>query len=1216
MQIRRIRLKNLHSIRQLVEIDFTLSPLSDTGLFAITGDTGAGKTTILDALTLALYGKICRNTKEYEVLSYGAGDGFAECEFEAKNRRFLTKWSIRPKRSKKENNFQVDRLVAEWNEEAREFFVVAERKKTEIDQFIEKVTGLDFQRFTRSVLLAQGDFAAFLNAVPKDRSDLLERITGTEIYSRLSVASLDRKRLEERKLGELLSRRDTLKVFTGEELKLHKSTLKQKETEHRQIRNTLQTTQKALLWLQQVEKLRNRLAAAQMENQELEKESEAAQNDLLRLELHRKTLPLHPALLLLDEKGAEAAALETGIAELEASVNRLQEDEAAAKISFEQKESDVRNLKKIQPELLQSFDIVIGLDNKIASGASLLQKQKAELDEWAAKMEAVKSRKAALEKQDATHKATLEELEEWLEKNAAFESLPRDIQPIFLLRDQLRGNIRNRQALETEKTELSRKRSESQNRVASLKDKLATESAALDEQLAIFSKLASEDYAVNRVDLLEKLNREIEKLGNRHQHFAQYKSLSENCSQIQSEIATMENRLENLRVQELALDSQLLTALEESDQWQNDLEYKQQIYRQQLQIANYEKDRAALTEGEPCPLCFSTSHPFREHGLKPFTDKAKEELETVEKEIKRQKTAQQKLIRQLTEVTSEIKQIDSTTTGMLGALHAKLYDCEKKIAAMFPDLEAEDFSRSPGEWMKKKAEDFEFQLIRKKNIREQLSAVNRKIATFEENVRRLELQLKDQQFELNEQESRLAERDRSLASLQEIFDQTAKDLNLLVSKYGYQFVTETANGMFTELETREKDFSRKKEAQNYHRQQLELVNQEKTQATITLDEITAKFEKLDAVITADTEQLEALREKRRELFEDKNPLEEREKLLTRLDEAEAALTASRAAFEKSREALSLSRQLLKTRLEQLNAARTTLEDLGTALEKKLAGAGFESLPALRMAILDEGEAAHIGAYAEKLKQSATAMKQQLKSIQQELDAAMQSPLTELTAAELEEEIHALEFSEQEIQQAIGAMQQQLKDNKTRQDEAEALRQLIEEQQSEYNRWAAINDLIGSSDGKKFRIFAQGLTLQKLVQLANVHLTNLYGRYVILKREGEDLELDILDSYQADNIRSMNTLSGGESFLVSLSLALGLSDLAGRNANIRSLFIDEGFGTLDEQTLDLVITTLENLQASGKTIGIISHVKELKERIATQIKVVKKGGGMSEVEVVG
>ena len=175
---------------------------------------------------------------------------------------------------------------------------------------------------------------------------------------------------------------------------------------------------------------------------------------------------------------------------------------------------------------------------------------------------------------------------------------------------------------------------------------------------------------------------------------------------------------------------------------------------------------------------------------------------------------------------------------------------------------------------------------------------------------------------------------------------------------------------------------------------------------------------------------------------------------------------------------------------------------------------------------------------------------------------------------------------------------------------------IEKQKQEYNRWARLNEIIGMADGKKFRIFAQGLTLQKLAQLANQHLEKLNGRYLIDKRSDEDLELDIIDTYQADNRRSMNTLSGGESFLVSLALALGLSDLAGRNAQIQSLFIDEGFGSLDDNTLDLAISTLENLQASGKTIGIISHVKALKERISVQIVVQKRGNGFSSVEVIG
>ncbi|MCF8282765.1 MAG: ATP-dependent exonuclease, partial [Bacteroidales bacterium] len=279
-----------------------------------------------------------------------------------------------------------------------------------------------------------------------------------------------------------------------------------------------------------------------------------------------------------------------------------------------------------------------------------------------------------------------------------------------------------------------------------------------------------------------------------------------------------------------------------------------------------------------------------------------------------------------------------------------------------------------------------------------------------------------------------------------------------------------------------------------------------------------------------------------------------------------------------------------------------------------AAAGFASVAALRSAMLPSKQAERIEELSERLKLREVAVRQEAKSAKMALDTALATPLATETESELATKVETLEGEMQVLQQEIGALNQQLKDNEKRKAEGEVILQQIDSQRLVYNRWAAMYDLIGSSDGSKFRKFAQGLTLQKLVQLANTHLENLYGRYFVVKRQGEDLELDIVDTYQADNMRSMMTLSGGESFLVSLALALGLSDLAGRNANIRSLFIDEGFGTLDDQTLDLAICTLENLQAKGKTIGIISHVKELKERISTQVRVLKKGGGTSVVEI--
>jgi len=153
----------------------------------------------------------------------------------------------------------------------------------------------------------------------------------------------------------------------------------------------------------------------------------------------------------------------------------------------------------------------------------------------------------------------------------------------------------------------------------------------------------------------------------------------------------------------------------------------------------------------------------------------------------------------------------------------------------------------------------------------------------------------------------------------------------------------------------------------------------------------------------------------------------------------------------------------------------------------------------------------------------------------------------------------------------------------------------------------LNDLIGSAKGDRYRRFAQGLTLDCLVQLANRHLLRLQGRYLLQRRTGTELELDVLDTWQADTVRDTRTLSGGESFLTSLALALGLSDLASSRTSIDSLFLDEGFGTLDSQTLDTALAALDLLNADGKMIGVISHVDALKERIPAQIRV-RKGAG--------
>ena len=218
-----------------------------------------------------------------------------------------------------------------------------------------------------------------------------------------------------------------------------------------------------------------------------------------------------------------------------------------------------------------------------------------------------------------------------------------------------------------------------------------------------------------------------------------------------------------------------------------------------------------------------------------------------------------------------------------------------------------------------------------------------------------------------------------------------------------------------------------------------------------------------------------------------------------------------------------------------------------------------------------------------------------------------SGITDFTPLIIQEKL-----KQEQIKQ--GQLSQTLKHDQTQREQQKGLLEQVAELQIGVDDLAHLNGLIGSADGAKFRKFAQGLTLAHLVYLANQQLERLHARYQLKCQQSEALTLEVLDTWQADSVRDTKTLSGGESFLVSLALALALSDLVSAKTSIDSLFLDEGFGTLDNDTLEIALDALDSLNASGKMIGVISHVDTLKERIPVQIKVKKRSGlGVSELE---
>jgi exonuclease SbcC len=218
------------------------------------------------------------------------------------------------------------------------------------------------------------------------------------------------------------------------------------------------------------------------------------------------------------------------------------------------------------------------------------------------------------------------------------------------------------------------------------------------------------------------------------------------------------------------------------------------------------------------------------------------------------------------------------------------------------------------------------------------------------------------------------------------------------------------------------------------------------------------------------------------------------------------------------------------------------------------------------------------------------------------------------APELSTSLNALNEEISIQQQRLGENASELKRDKKAQEEAQALGAEIDAKRAQLAVWQKVDDAIGSTDGSRFRKFVQGITLEHLIRLANDHLSAIGPRYQLAQGVNSDLAVHVVDRDMADELRAARSLSGGERFLVSLSLALALSGLEGRSSFVDTLFIDEGFGSLDQDTLDIALDALESLHSRGRKVAVITHVAAMIDRIVVQVRVEKLGGGHSVVRI--
>jgi len=1143
MRILNIYYKNINSLAGEGRVNFDQGPIADSGVFAITGPNGSGKTSILDVITLGLYGETFRFHKPAEhIITKQSNDSFAQVEFAFAGLKYRSTWQVN--RTDPDQPGMVLRRLSGVEE------ILAE-SPYQVRQYLQELTGMDFHKFSKSIILPQGDFAAFLNALDSERLDILEKIGGTDFYDDYRQQLENKHQSLKDKLDFLNREIDLIPLLSDEAL----TAIKHDLLDFKELSDDLEHEQSLLEQhqhdLQHITELETRQARLDAQQQTLQAQIEQQQLALQRIAATQQADLFKEDLQLQDTMLAEAELRRSNLNHSRNELAKLQQQLSTAGLTAISAAPAGKSLPTQQQ--------TIGALKLTVSEVKLELPRLTELAK-------------TITQQLSDKQATLQEVETWLQGHQGEAILLSNFPEVAQLRN-LRtelaemGGLQKNQSAWTKKTNASQKKNKSE--LANTQTRLTE----LKEQIIVQEKTLLDMAQGKSFADLKELQRDQEKrLGDFEELFS-IAGINARFTKKKSWFGWFAgNIVEPELPDEAVLQARVDTLKAEMAREENISRALELAINNEILLKKLTDQRSKLVDGVPCLLCGSLHHPYL--SKPPLLTDSKKALADHRSRVQILRSTLNDAEKNLIAGQKRLSQ-RSAKQIFLQEKRAEWITLANRLNVAQPDLTIDNITLQERlllaeadelEKIKKLVEDHA-QLQRhiakaKAEIEDKQAALLKLRLTGEQ----LDANWADQSPEIDEFTQKYQRLQADEKALLPILEPQLKQLGEKLPGPGKE------NALFDRLNTRRQDY------------QIRVLRQKGLQ-----EEINDLQEKLLACQTT-------LVRYQQDLISHQQALQQEELLGLQLAELE-------------------KQTLVQAQEQGMKEQELALSSLHNLVSEKLAIHGFASLPEVADALKLIDSQANIELQLTQQAAKLTALQNEQDNLVQQLQSAVAGLTCELKSDEMpaiqKQIAERFEIAEQEIR----SLQNKLEKQQQYRQKYQTLDKELQQQSRLFAQADAELQQINAEQGGLRRKIQQ-LLIDKLLSQTNQTLEKISGRYYVRSTPCEHgLALEIEDSKQHNTRRLPKTLSGGESFVVSLALALALAEIANNGKAVESLFLDEGFGNLDADALYLAMSALESLKTQGKTVGIISHVEAVKKRIKTQIELVKKPDGLSELKMV-